>query len=346
MQLIPLKDLLLPVQYLEILEGLVRSRNGNPTELFTACGLTEQQARDPLRTIDGEQFKSAINASLPYCIPGQSLTIQYLAHVPMTVHGPLGLLALASRTIGDAVAAAEQYMPMILPAFAIRVETIRDEVHIIFNRMSDFGELNDLVTEVVMGGFGMIHPFLSKRVTGVTIHMRHKAKNALPPYPGDLVDHILYNSSNDKIVMPKSMLSIPLQTQSPLLHASFTAALRQQARTDRQAHPHSQQVRRIIKDLIYEHKMLHGDIVAEQMCLSRRTLNRRLEEEGTTLADLVIEVRMAYAETLLLTTDHSISDVARKAGFTAMSNFSRAFKRVFGQSPRERRLRSTLNKIT
>jgi transcriptional regulator GlxA family with amidase domain len=66
----------------------------------------------------------------------------------------------------------------------------------------------------------------------------------------------------------------------------------------------------------------------------QRTLNRRLAEEGVTLTQVVAGVRMSFAETLLLSTQIPINDIASCVGFAEAPNFSRAFKRARSLTPK------------
>ena len=73
---------------------------------------------------------------------------------------------------------------------------------------------------------------------------------------------------------------------------------------------------------------------------STRTLDRRLREEGTSFRKLVAEVRHQQAMEWLGEGHARISDVAARLGYNDVSNFSRAFRRAAGKSPRCARTRS------
>lgn len=73
--------------------------------------------------------------------------------------------------------------------------------------------------------------------------------------------------------------------------------------------------------------------VAEMLCVSERTLQRRLSEEGTSFAELVDVVRRERAERMLARGYLSVTEMACELGFSDPSNFYRACKRWFGLSP-------------
>lgn len=75
------------------------------------------------------------------------------------------------------------------------------------------------------------------------------------------------------------------------------------------------------------------DVVASVLSLSRRTLNRRLAERGTSIRDLIAEVRLQVAQQLLRDTDLTIADIAVTTCYSDVAAFSRAFSARMGLSP-------------
>ncbi|MBM4228369.1 MAG: AraC family transcriptional regulator [Gammaproteobacteria bacterium] len=68
--------------------------------------------------------------------------------------------------------------------------------------------------------------------------------------------------------------------------------------------------------------------------LSKRTLQRRLDAEGTSFSLLHAEVRLERARELMRFGGMGQDDIARQLGFSDASAFSRAFKAWTGRSPR------------
>ncbi|MFO7642517.1 MAG: AraC family transcriptional regulator [Candidatus Competibacteraceae bacterium] len=73
--------------------------------------------------------------------------------------------------------------------------------------------------------------------------------------------------------------------------------------------------------------------VARLFALPRRTLNRRLEEQGATFQGLVNEVRYEIARQLLEDTRMSMGQIAAALDYNDASAFTRAFRRWSGQTP-------------
>jgi AraC-like DNA-binding protein len=73
--------------------------------------------------------------------------------------------------------------------------------------------------------------------------------------------------------------------------------------------------------------------VAEAAGMSPRTLQRRLADAGVTYADLVAASRCRIAKDWLEASDMTVAEIANSLGYTAASNFARAFRRQTGLSP-------------
>jgi AraC-like DNA-binding protein len=73
---------------------------------------------------------------------------------------------------------------------------------------------------------------------------------------------------------------------------------------------------------------------AKYFRVSERTLQRRLAEAGTSLADLRDEVRRELAGRLLEETELSASEIATRLGYSQPSAFTRSTMRWFGATPR------------
>jgi AraC-like DNA-binding protein len=77
------------------------------------------------------------------------------------------------------------------------------------------------------------------------------------------------------------------------------------------------------------------DAIARSLNQSASTLQRRLRDEGATYQELLDATRHEMALEYLRQGGHSLVDVAFLLGFTDQSNFTRAFRRWTGKTPRE-----------
>ncbi len=93
-----------------------------------------------------------------------------------------------------------------------------------------------------------------------------------------------------------------------------------------------QQVYRALR-LLLLHGQCSGDDVAQMLAMHRRTLNRRLKAQGTTLQEALDQVRYNVARELLMDTQVVIDDVAAAVGYAGVTPFMRSFRRWSGTTP-------------
>ena len=86
---------------------------------------------------------------------------------------------------------------------------------------------------------------------------------------------------------------------------------------------------------------LSEEEMAQQLHMSRRTLQRKLADAETTYQQLVDETRRDLALRYIENPHHSITDITFMLGFSQQSAFTRAFRRWTGTAPSEYRLRGT-----
>jgi AraC-like DNA-binding protein len=76
-------------------------------------------------------------------------------------------------------------------------------------------------------------------------------------------------------------------------------------------------------------------LIAEDLCIGNRTLQRRLKEEGHSFSELLNDARLRLAKRYLRVKNLSIGETAYLLGFSDPSAFSRAFKKLSGQTATE-----------
>ncbi|CNE35771.1 helix-turn-helix transcriptional regulator [Yersinia nurmii] len=81
------------------------------------------------------------------------------------------------------------------------------------------------------------------------------------------------------------------------------------------------------------HKIWTVAEVAERMSMSEVVLRRKLSAENVVLRNLMIDVRMTSALTLLQATDWPISLIANRVGYESSSRFAERFRKRFGFAP-------------
>jgi len=164
------------------------------------------------------------------------------------------------------------------------------------------------------------------------------------PQPTDLTEYkkvfghakLRFEASFDGFVFDTDSLDRPLPASDPRLHE----LLSRQAEKMLGELPRAQSLSLRVRALMVP-ALQHGDATAENIAselhMSRRTLTRQLESEGTTFKDLLAELRRALAMRYLETTALGTTEIALLLGFSETAAFHRAFKRWTKRTPLEYR---------
>jgi AraC-like DNA-binding protein len=141
------------------------------------------------------------------------------------------------------------------------------------------------------------------------------------------------------VSFPRAWLARPLVSADPDMSQFFQAELARRVQTTDAVPPVVAELRSRLGPLL-----LKGtpsiDAASAALGLSGRTLQRRLQAEGTTFAEVVDDVRRDLAAAYLQNPSYTGAEVAFMLGYAEASSFHRAFKRWTGLTPEAFRARS------
>jgi AraC-like DNA-binding protein len=163
------------------------------------------------------------------------------------------------------------------------------------------------------------------------------ANDDLRPYEAAFGGPLHFDAPENALLFSHSDVEIPLPTaHAELANVHERIAGEHLARLDRSAL--SARVRSVMMDHLSDGKPRRAT-VARILGTSERTLQRRLEEEGSSFQQLLDDTRKELAQRYIERADLSLADVAYVLGFNDQSSFFRATKRWFGMTPQQYRLR-------
>jgi AraC-like DNA-binding protein len=129
--------------------------------------------------------------------------------------------------------------------------------------------------------------------------------------------------------------SLPMQAADEAL-ASVVRRRLDKVLAERDLHspgPLGGRVRRMIVEHLGE-TTVTPETVARALAVSRRTLSRRLADEGTSFRNILDDVRREFSCALLQDRSLSVADVAFFLEYSEPAAFNRSFRRWTGQTPR------------
>ncbi len=139
-----------------------------------------------------------------------------------------------------------------------------------------------------------------------------------------------YNAERAALVFPAGLLARPIPGADPAVRRAVEALAYELERQGARALGPA--VRRALRAMLVAGRASE-DGVAAAFSMHRRTLNRRLQEEGTTFRLLLEQTRFEVARQLLRDTDVAVGQIAIGLGYSGPTAFGRAFKRWSGRAP-------------
>jgi len=252
------------------------------------------------------------------------------------VIGDYGVLGLSWRTcsyIGEIFDRSTRYFKLLSDTFFWRIEELGGVSRVYLDRAL-YRPGEGLSTEASLSATVVVLQQTSeKEIRPIEVSFKHKA-------PANLDSH--NNAFSCKLLFEQDQYYIAYKTEDLKLR---TARADQQInqyllqRIDEETNSITVSSSKIIPEIeeLIRQALPSGipsmDFLCEHLSMSRRTLTRRLSDNGVTFRDLIRKTQESVAKEFLAKPEYSIGYIAFETGFSEQSAFNRAFKRWTGKSP-------------
>ena len=143
---------------------------------------------------------------------------------------------------------------------------------------------------------------------------------------------VSFSASSNALVFTQQSLDLPFSGYNQALAAMIIPQLEQQLTNTAQAASYTQQVMWVVEQFLSGGSPKIG-LVAEQLGVSVRTLQRRITQEGHSYQQLLNQVRIQRAKSYLANPTMRLSQIAVLVGYDDQNSFYRAFKQLEGLTP-------------
>lgn len=305
--------------------------------LFAEAGLsTDILATDDGR-INGEQFQDFIRV-LVERTGNPILGLETGDFVQPGSYSVLGYITMSCSTLGEAVARIAPFERLVGDMGTTRLAIQRDTITLSWScRYTDPRVRLHMVDNVFASWINYARWLADTQTAApdrVCLRRPSPGANLEPAYRQRWRCPVVFNSEQDSVCFPAALLATRLRQPDPQLRKTLEAhALSQLAALDTDTDLTSRVKASIQKQL--RQGITRQDMVAEDLGLTSRTLQRKLSQEGASYQRLLDEVRQQLAEDYLSGTDLAIPDIALRLGYSETTSFHRKFKAVKGMTPGE-----------
>ena len=288
--------------------------------------LDDPDARIPL-SVDHRVWELAAQRS-----PDPAFALHFAAQVELGTFEALDYAIWCSATVDDALQRLVRFYRLLGDDLALSVVRSRDAVHLIRETLTEVAPRAEAYLAVLVA---RARSLIAAPPDVREVRFRHARPDDLRPYRAFFRCPVKFAAKTTELIIEARALQLPVATARPALAAILDRYMR-----DLLAQlPVPDVFARRVHDAIA--RSLHGGrpsvaITARQLNVSRRTLQRYLQQVGLSHRDLVDEVRRGLAERMLATPRLSIAEIAYLLGFETPSGFHKAYKRWHGEAPSSR----------
>lgn len=262
--------------------------------------------------------------------------------------GLVGYLGTNCATFGEAFNMIEQYQQLI--GQGGRLHQYPSETHheLRYHPLNQENNIAPYRVEGVLASLYQLGQHVSGRIfQPERVCFTHQAADLLRVYEEYFQCPVEFNQPFNGLLFTREIVS----TAIPLASQELFTLIRSQADRQLITLEHYQGISRKASELIKSQLLAGGDVnkklIAQQMGLSSRTLQRRLTEENCSWQSVLNQTRHNLALLLLDSSDHSISNIGATLGFAEPSAFYRAFRQWHNMTPGayRRKLKAETNTV-
>lgn len=184
---------------------------------------------------------------------------------------------------------------------------------------------------------GLVRWITGRQIRPLEVQLAGEPPRDIAPYVALFEAPLKFGQTHCAMLFSHADMDAPLPTANAelaRLHDRFAGEYLARFESSRFSH----QTRQVLCRLLPQGEPKR-EAVAEALHLSERTLQRRLQEEGSSYQQLLDDTRRELAQQYLATPHMTLLEIAYLLGFSEPSNFFRAFRRWFGVTPGEYRER-------
>lgn len=312
---------------------IVRAAGHDPVRAVRAAGLPVACLTDPELKIASSTLRRLLEETARKGI--DDLGLRLAAERSLSNLGPIGLIAREQPTVRRALEAMGHYMRLHNESLSLRMLDSGEEVIVgVDLRVGPSMQYRQSAELAVGVLYRVLKLFLGTHWKPELVVFMHGAPRSTEPHRRFFRTRVEFSGDFMGIVCTSRDLDAPIASADPVMARHAARYL------DTMLGPGQPGIRRKVQDLIcvlLPSGRATAEAVARQMGLERRTLDRRLEREGTTFLSEMNEVRAQLCIQYLASEDRSLTAVADLLGFSGLSAFSRWYSGRFGAPPSTRR---------
>lgn len=327
-------QLFIPSSYSRIVARELGLQEKELPRLLEGTGLTGDilLPGDETRLTAAQQLRVLQNACRIRDIPEFGLRLG--RQLQPSAHGPVGYLVLTSPDLLSALQALRDYLPTRIPFAQLTLTTDAQWLHcsLAFRLRAQPAEKRVLLECFALVIQAVAEAVLGRALTEARICLTYSAPDYARVYPDYLNSPITFSAPGNTVSLPLSTVQASNAAGDREAHALAKALCLKLMQQTPASHLSTRDRVRLLLLSKPAGSITEAD-VAQALFVSKRTLARRLEREGSAYHKVRDALLAELAARHLNESGLSVEAVAALLGYHDSANFRRAFKRWYGVTP-------------
>ena len=249
----------------------------------------------------------------------------------VAIFGPILYLLNNASTVGEALSELRQYFHLHMGAAHVDVSAYGDKIQLAYRVLDPTQPGLNQGADLAIGvGVKLLKTLMGENWQPRPVLLENARQCAASLYRDRLGASPQFNADTTAILLDPQDLELPLSESDPVLHQLIRQHLDTLQRlTDLELPGY---ISNLLRDLLPQGRV-HLDHIAQCMAMSRRTLQRRLKDSGTSFQQILDDTRQKVALHYLRDSQLQVTQLSDLLGYADLSAFSRAFSRWFGIPP-------------
>lgn len=275
------------------------------------------------------RFMGAIDA----LSPDKQTPIRLAASEGIEAFSPPIFAAYCSRNALVCLKRLAQYKPLI-GALLYQVEETETEVSVEILSANSELELPEILVGIeFVFLMGLIRKATKENITPLSVTVKQPMKNSAY---ADFIGKPITVGDRNRFVFSKEDALVPFISRNESMWEFFEPELKRRLSMMETDDSYAARVRSALMELLPSGECTIDD-VAKKLGYSKRSLQRKLQEEDTNFQKQLNHTRELLAKTYLANTDMTAEDIAFLLGYQEIGSFLRAFTVWTGQTVSEYR---------
>ena len=318
---------------IDVASSSLSARQDRLAELCETVGVDMHSSSSPKSVISDSTFFSLLEHIAREFTQGYEIGVRVGATMRCDDYGAFGLAFKTARDIAGSFQRVERYGKVVTTVANYTVNPGKGSSFMALQKDTS-NRLGLLLTNelAIAAGCALSREVSLTGFSPLSVHFSHPAPPARSFYEDYFQCPVYFNSDRNGFEVGDTELYAANRLGDEAVSTFFDSHLDGELEGMAATYGVSQQVAKQISQTLSEGVPSIGDIAA-RLAMSRRTLQRRLAEEGIVFQQLLDDTRRDLAIRLLESSEYSLAEIAFLTGYAEQSTFTRAFKRWRSQTP-------------